>query len=82
LEDTYNWLDPANPIMGNRPIRIPASPAEALALISHINPKDRQALADAFDEGFRIGGMKTGLQFIQDTAARWRADKDYVPFEE
>jgi hypothetical protein len=51
-------------------------------LISHINPQDRQALTEAFDEGFRSGGMKTGLQFIQDTATQWREDKEYVPSEE
>ena len=60
----------------------PGTQREALALISHINPQDRQALTEAFDEGFRSGGMKTGLQFIQDTATQWREDKEYVPSEE
>lgn len=77
--DTYNWVDPANPRGGYEAVWVPETREGALALMSHLDKEvDCKAMEAAFDEGFKIGGMKRGLEYMRDTAAEWRQDR-YVP---
>ena len=77
--ETYTWVDPANPRGGYVSVRLPKSREGALALVSHLEKQeDREAMARAFDEGYRTGSMRQGLEFMRDAAAEWRQN-GYVP---
>jgi hypothetical protein len=81
MRDPYNWYDPAHPERGRYAIETPTTRAEVFDLISHLNkPEDHQWQMECFDEGNRIGGIKEGLQFMQDAATERRLGPErYIP---
>ena len=81
MRDPYNWYDPAHPERGHYAIETPTTRAEVFDLISHLKkPEDRQWQMDCFDEGNSLGGIKQGLQFMQDAAAdRRHGPERYIP---
>jgi hypothetical protein len=81
MKDPYNWYDPAHPQGGRYEIETPTNRAEVFNLISHLKkPEDRQRQMEAFEEGSMLGGVKQGLQFMQDAATEQRIGPDkYIP---
>jgi hypothetical protein len=67
MKDPYNWYDPAHPQRGRDAIETPTTRA-------------RQWQMECFDEGNRLGGIKQGLQFMQDAATERRLGPErYIP---
>ena len=81
MKDSYTWYDPAHPQRGRVAIETPTTRAEVFDLISHLKkPEDRQWQMECFDEGNRLGGIKQGLQFMQDAATERRLGPErYIP---
>jgi hypothetical protein len=81
MKDPYNWYDPAHPQRGRDAIETPTTRAEVFDLISHLKkPEDRQWQMECFDEGNKLGGIKQGLQFMQDAATERRHGPErYIP---
>lgn len=81
MKDSYNWYDPAHPRGGYYEVEIPTNRAEVFNLISHLKKsEDRQWLMEAFEEGNMFGGVRQGLQFMQDAATERRSGPEkYIP---
>jgi hypothetical protein len=81
MKDPYNWHDPAHPQRGYVDIETPTTRDEVFDLIRHLKkPEDRQWQMQRFDEGFMLGGIKKGLQFMQEDARERRQGPErYIP---